>query len=56
VPVRVLIVDDLPAFRRAARAVVQATAHFGVVGSVANGEASLQAAGDLRPDLILMDV
>src|SRR5215472_14365399 len=54
--VRVLIVDDLEPFRRAARAVVQATAGFEVAGEAVSGEESLEAARELRPDLILMDV
>jgi len=56
VSVRVLIVDDLEPFRRAARAVVEATADFEVAGEVADGEASVEAAESLRPDIVLMDV
>jgi len=54
--VRVLIVDDLEPFRRAARAVVQATAGFEVAGEAVSGEESIDAAQALRPDLVLMDV
>jgi two-component system, NarL family, invasion response regulator UvrY len=54
--VRVLIVDDLEPFRRAARAVVEATADFEVAGEAADGEASVEAAESLRPDIVLMDV
>ena len=54
--VRVLIVDDLEPFRRAARAVVEATADFEVAGEAADGEASIVAAESLRPDIVLMDV
>lgn len=54
--VRVLIVDDLEPFRRAARAVVQATPGFEVAGEVASGEESLDKVKSLRPDLVLMDV
>jgi DNA-binding NarL/FixJ family response regulator len=56
VPVRVLIVDDLEPFRRAARLVVQATAGFEVAGEAADGEASVEAVAALRPDVVLMDV
>jgi DNA-binding NarL/FixJ family response regulator len=56
VAVRVLIVDDLEPFRRAARAVVEATADFEVAGEAADGEASVEAAELLRPDIVLMDV
>jgi DNA-binding NarL/FixJ family response regulator len=54
--VRVLIVDDQEPFRLAARAVVEATDGFEVAGEVDTGEASVQAARELSPDLVLMDV
>lgn len=54
--VRVLLVDDQAPFRAAARAVVEATDGFEVVGESATGEASVEAARQLRPDLVLMDV
>jgi DNA-binding NarL/FixJ family response regulator len=55
-PVRVLIVDDLEPFRIAARAVVDSTPGFQVVGEAVTGEESVVAARELRPDLILMDI
>jgi DNA-binding NarL/FixJ family response regulator len=55
-PVRVLIVDDQAPFRLAAEQVIEATGGFEVVGAVASGEASVDAARALRPDLVLMDV
>jgi DNA-binding NarL/FixJ family response regulator len=54
--VRVLIVDDQAPFRLAARAVVDATEGFDVIGEVETGEASLDAVLQLHPDLVLMDV
>jgi len=54
--VRVLIVDDQPPFRDAARAVVEASDGFEVVGEAESGEQSLYMARDLEPDLVLMDV
>jgi DNA-binding NarL/FixJ family response regulator len=54
--VKVLIVDDQAPFREAARAVVEATDGFAVVGESATGEASVTAARELQPDLVLMDV
>ena len=54
--VRVLVVDDQDAYRRAMAAVVAETAGFVVVGSVATGEESLEVARELGPDLVLMDV
>lgn len=55
-PVRVLIVDDQEPFRMAARMVVEATEEFEVVGEAETGEASVEMARDLKPDLVLMDV
>src|ERR1700730_18846064 len=54
--VKVLIVDDQAPFRMAARAVVDATDDFEVVGEAETGEASVQMAHELKPDLVLMDV
>lgn len=54
--VRVLIVDDQEPFRQAARMVVEATEGFEVVGESDTGEASIDLARELNPDLILMDV
>ena len=54
--VRVLIVDDQAPFRHASRAVVEATGGFEVVGESETGEASVEDAIRLKPDLVLMDV
>lgn len=54
--VRVLVVDDQEPFRRAMTAVVDATDGFVAAGAAASGEESLDAAAELRPDLVLMDV
>jgi DNA-binding NarL/FixJ family response regulator len=54
--VRVLIVDDQASFRRAARSVVELTPGFLVVGEAETGEASIDAARAMQPDLVLMDV
>jgi DNA-binding NarL/FixJ family response regulator len=51
-----MIVDDQAAFRSAARAVVKAVAGFEVVAEAESGEASIQEAARVRPDLVLMDV
>ena len=52
---RVLIVDDHPSFRGCARAVLESEG-YEVVGEAANGEEAVQAAADVRPDLVLLDV
>jgi DNA-binding NarL/FixJ family response regulator len=51
----VLIVDDHPAFRSAARSLLQA-AGFDVVGDVADGSSALEAVSRLRPEIVLLDV
>lgn len=56
VAVKVLIVDDQPAFRLAAREVIAATEGFEVAGEAEGGEESVVAARRLHPDLVLMDV
>ena len=53
---RVLIVDDQEPFRLAARTVVELTDGFDVAGEAETGEASVEMARELRPDLVLMDV
>jgi adenylate cyclase len=54
--VRVLVVDDQPPFREAAKLVVDATIGFEVVGEAESGEAAVELATTLKPDLVLMDV
>jgi DNA-binding NarL/FixJ family response regulator len=54
--VRVVIVDDQPPFRTAARLVVESTDGFDVVGEAESGEESLEVVRELKPDVVLMDV
>jgi DNA-binding NarL/FixJ family response regulator len=54
--VRVLVVDDQAPFRVAAKAVVRATAGFEVVGEAKSGEEAVEVAGEVSPDLVLMDI
>jgi len=56
VAVKVLIVDDQAPFREAARTVVELTDGFEVAGEAETGESAIDAARELRPDLVLMDV
>ena len=51
----VLIVDDHPSFRATARALLEAEG-FSVVGEAVDGSAALRSAGELHPDLVLLDV
>lgn len=53
---RVLIADDHPVFRDGMRAMLEATPGMVVVGEATTGEEAVALAGELSPDLILMDV
>jgi DNA-binding NarL/FixJ family response regulator len=52
---RILIVDDHPGFRASARRTLEAGG-FDVIGEADDGAAALDAAGDLTPDVVLLDV
>ena len=54
--VSVMIVDDQPPFRAAARAVVDRVAGFELVAEVASGEEAVAATAELAPQLVLMDI
>jgi CheY-like chemotaxis protein len=53
--VRVLVVDDHSEVRALIRRVLEEDG-FDVVGEAGDGTAALDAAAELRPDLVLMDV
>ena len=55
-PVSVMIVDDQEPFRRAARVVLDNTDGFELVGEAQSGEEAIVMAGELEPQLILMDI
>jgi DNA-binding NarL/FixJ family response regulator len=52
---RILIVDDHPSFRAAARAVLEGDGHE-VVGEAADGAQAIVEARRLAPDIVLLDV
>jgi two-component system nitrate/nitrite response regulator NarL len=52
-PVRILIVDDQPLFRKAVATLIDTQPDFTIVGE---GENGVELAHELRPDLIIMDV
>ena len=54
--VQVLVVDDQPPFRAAARAVLNRIAEFDLVGEAASGEEAVAMSESLHPDLVLMDI
>jgi DNA-binding NarL/FixJ family response regulator len=51
----VLIVDDHPSFRRSARLLLECEG-YEVVGEAADGRSAVEAARELHPDLVLLDV
>jgi DNA-binding NarL/FixJ family response regulator len=55
-PLSVIVVDDQPPFRLAARAVLRRTAGFELVGEAGNGLEAIALAEDVHPDLVLMDI
>jgi DNA-binding NarL/FixJ family response regulator len=54
-PRTVLIVDDHAGFRRRARRSLEAEG-YDVVGEAPSGAAGIDAAAELRPDVVLLDV
>ena len=55
-PIRVLVVDDSPTARALLSAMLAHDPAISVIGEVASGEAALEAAQQLRPSLITMDI
>jgi DNA-binding NarL/FixJ family response regulator len=55
-PIRVLIVDDHAVVREGLRAFLELQDGIEVVGEAADGEAAIDAAQQLGPDVILMDL
>jgi DNA-binding NarL/FixJ family response regulator len=55
-PVRVVIADDNELFCAALRAILEPEPGVVVVGLAADGDEALRLAGELRPDVVLMDL
>ena len=56
VKISILIVDDMEPVRQSLRTIFQLTDDFEVVGEACNGLEAIQAAEQLKPDLVLMDL
>lgn len=54
--IRLLLVDDHTLLRRALSALLQCEEHLAVVGEAGSGEEAVVLAGQLQPDIILMDI
>jgi DNA-binding NarL/FixJ family response regulator len=55
-PVRVMVVEDHPLFRKGVIALLEVVPDVVVAGSAATGEEAVQRAAQWRPDVVLMDL
>jgi two-component system, NarL family, response regulator LiaR len=55
-PISVLIVDDQALVRRGVRAFLESQPNLTVCGEADSGQAAIQLAGELAPDVVLMDL
>ncbi len=55
-PKRILIVDDHAALRMALRHLIDSVLEFEVCGEAENGREGIERAGELQPDLIILDL
>jgi DNA-binding NarL/FixJ family response regulator len=54
--IRILLADDQELMRMGFRMVIDSQADLSIVGEVVNGREAIEAAAELSPDVILMDV
>ena len=55
-PVRILLVDDFCSWRRCVSTMLQDCREFQIVGEASDGVEAVQKSGELRPDIILLDI
>ena len=55
-PLRILLADDHPMFRRGLRNVVQLIADVEIVGETATGADTIRMTAELQPDVVVMDL
>lgn len=56
IKLRILLADDHQAFRQRMRKLLRNTPGFELVGEAGNGEEAVRLAGELKPDIVIMDV
>jgi DNA-binding NarL/FixJ family response regulator len=56
VSLRLLLADDQPLVREGLRKIFEADTEIQVVGDVGDGRAAVEAARNLRPDVVVMDI
>jgi YesN/AraC family two-component response regulator len=56
VTIRVLLADDQPLIRTGFRMILEETDDIDIVGEAQDGTEATRLAGELSPDVILMDV
>jgi DNA-binding NarL/FixJ family response regulator len=54
--VRVLLVDDFEPFRILVSSIVKGQPGYQIVGEAADGREAVQKAGELKPDLVVLDM
>jgi DNA-binding NarL/FixJ family response regulator len=54
--IRVLLVDDHEAARRSLRATLSSSAKIDIVAETADGEGAVEKAGELRPEIVVLDI
>ena len=54
--IRILIVDDQPLLRTGFRLILEEEADLEVVGEAGDGQEAIERAGQLQPDVVLMDI
>lgn len=55
-PIRILLADDQPLFRRAIATLISEQPDFDVIGEADNGLEAVEKTHELNPDLVVMDV
>ena len=53
---KLLIVDDHPVFRRGLREIIEEHRTFQIVGEASDGKTALDLLGELKPDVIVLDI